>query len=191
MAILVTPFIGDRPNKVVKWTNDELEKDRDFVQKGEGAKHCFRGRLYMLKAAGKLAAETVIDALTVTAFTIAGPFVRIPAVFCSKKDKLQDCIAKTEPLKALNVLKLALRTLAVAAAAFATFIVGVFFSANTAIKIQELLGILEKKKEVKKEEAKEIEKTVAEPLVENKEQKQEEVKEAEKKVGEPLIENKP
>ena len=55
MSDLITPFIGTCPNTVVKWTNDELEKNRELITNGEGVKHCLQGRLYMARAAGILA----------------------------------------------------------------------------------------------------------------------------------------
>lgn len=74
---------------------------------------------------------------------MTAPFVRIPAVIYSKNQSWHKYIEDTEYLSAKNVIKLALRTFAVVIAVFTTLVAGVI-SPKLAIKIQELLGILDR-----------------------------------------------
>lgn len=143
---LVTPFIGKHPNQIIKWTNHELEGNRQFIYKNQGVKNCFKGRIYMLRAAAQLSTEAVIDLVSLPSFTLMGPLVRTPAVICKKCKtiKVKTYIEETELFSAKKVLLLAIRTVFVALAALATLVIGVFISACLAIKIQEQLRILNK-----------------------------------------------
>lgn len=152
---LVNPFIGEHPNRLIKWSNNKLEKTRDIVYpkdpndpKNRGFKHLVEGRWYTLISGGTLAAECAVNIVSIPFFLITAPFVRAPAACCPKIKNvdIQDCIKNTQNWSAKRILLLAVRVLAVALAAMVTLTVGVLLSASLAIKFQEFLQILKREK---------------------------------------------
>jgi len=129
---LVTPFIGENPNKVIKWTTDQLTKAKDN-----------NGRSYTLKAAGALIIDSAIGIFSVPAF-LPVAFVRSSVnSCCSKKVWAEKLIKKTEITSFTNIAKLAARVLTAAFAAIATLVLFVF-RPSAAPKLFEKLQLLPK-----------------------------------------------
>lgn len=180
---LVNPFIGTHPNRMVKWSNDKLEKTKDFIYpkdpKNQGFKHCIEGRWYTLIAGGILLAELGVNLVSLPFLILSAPVVRAPAVLCRKTENIsiKNWIEKTDNWSAKKILLLAVRVLAVALAAIATLTVGVLISAGAAVRFQQFLQILNKdvpKKEaihIEKMEEKIIHKKDGEIIKEKKEEK--------------------
>lgn len=142
-APLVTPF--NEKNWVINCTTKELTNN---MQNNISQTACLdmKGRAHNFVAFFKLSGETVIDALAIAPFFIAAPFANLPLLWKEGTDK-DTYRMKITLLTFPNVGRLVLRTLAVAFAALATLVVGVFICPKWAIKIQQTVGILAKKVE--------------------------------------------
>lgn len=131
--------LGDH-NKVIAWTNKNLQDPRNFA----GSK--VDGHLWKpLRLSGILLTDTIVNSFAVVGCGIAAP-VKLAARACASKfhkTKIVSALDKPELLKASVIGKLAVRVLAVAALLLLNLTLG-FIHLRSVIRIAEKLTLVPK-----------------------------------------------
>lgn len=131
--------LGDH-NKVIAWTNKNLQDPRNFA----GSK--VDGHLWKpLRLSGILLADTLVNSFAVIGCGLAAP-VKLAARACASKchkTKIVTALDKPELLKASVIGKLAVRVLAVAALLLLNLTLG-FIHLRSVIRIAEKLTLVPK-----------------------------------------------